>query len=103
MTLAKLALLVGVYVSLDLSNPMMPGALAFGVEETVEGVQSDRSRGDNHAPLVALRLGSRRLDPATRSATLHRPRAPLTPRIWQPRIIRVPPSLPAAASPSEDH
>jgi hypothetical protein len=99
MTLAKLALLVGVYVSLDLSNPMMPGALAFGVE----GVQSDRSRGDNHAPLVALRLGSRRLDPATRSATLHRPRAPLTPRIWQPRIIRVPPSLPAAASPSEDH
>jgi hypothetical protein len=58
MTLAKLALLVAMYLALDLSNPMMPGALAFGVEETVEVVQSDRSRGDDHTPLVAFQTGS---------------------------------------------
>ena len=31
MTLSRLALLVALYLSLDVSNPMFPGALTFGL------------------------------------------------------------------------
>ena len=45
MTLSRLALLVALYLSLDVSNPMFPGALTFGLEDSVEVRQADRLRG----------------------------------------------------------
>lgn len=103
MTLARLALLVVVYVSLDLSNPMMPGALAFGIEETVEVLPSDRFRDETHAPLVPLAPAPRRLDSPDWSPARRRPLPPVTPRIRQARAPRVPPSASIPASPAEDH
>lgn len=103
MTLARLALLVVVYVSLDLSNPMMPGALAFGIEETVEVRQSDRFRHETHAPLVPLAPAPRRLDSPARAAARRRPLPPVTPHIRWARAPRAPLSASVPASPSEDH
>jgi hypothetical protein len=102
-TLARLALLVALYVSLDVSNPMMPGALGFGIEESVDVVQSDRFRGQDHAALVPPAPEPRRLDPPDRSATALRPAAPGTPRVRQAHVTRSQPSSPAPASPSDDH
>jgi hypothetical protein len=54
MWLSRLALIVALYVSLDVANPMMPGALVFGVQESVEARQGDRFRAHDEAPLLAL-------------------------------------------------
>ena len=102
MTLARLALLLAIYMSLDLSNPLMPGALTFGVQDSVEARQSDRVRGEDDAALTPLR-GAERLAPPERSAPLFRSAAPVTVRFRRAHITRSHPSLPQPASPSEDH
>jgi hypothetical protein len=102
MTLARLALLSAICVSLDVSNPLMPGALTFSVEESVEVRRSDRVRGEYDAALTPL-PGVERLAPPERSVTLFRPAAPLTVRSRRAHITRSHPSLPKPASPSEDH
>jgi hypothetical protein len=102
MTLARMALLFAVYVSLDLSNPMMPGALTFGVQESVEMRQSDRVRGEDAAALTPLR-GPERLAPPARSVTLLRAPAPITAGSRRAHVTRSRPSLPTTPSPSEDH
>jgi hypothetical protein len=35
----RLILLLGLYVSLDLANPFMPGAFNFSADDSVDGVQ----------------------------------------------------------------
>lgn len=103
MTLARLALLVAAYVSLDVSNPMMPGALTFGVEESVEARQSDRFRGqDDHAARVARAPEPERFDPPDGSLTARRPLAPVTRRSRQSHVARAHLPLPPAVA-SEDH
>lgn len=103
MTLARMALLVVVYVSLDLSNPMMPGALMFAVQESVEMRQPDRGRGEDAAALTPQR-GPERLAPPERYVTLLRPPAPpATASSRRAHVARSHPSLPTALSPSEDH
>ena len=54
MRLSRLALLIAFYVSLDVANPMMPGALVFGAQESVEARQADRFRAHDEAPALAL-------------------------------------------------
>ena len=49
MTLPRLALLVALYVALDVMNPMIPGALVFEVEESVEAHQGLRFRAHDGA------------------------------------------------------
>jgi hypothetical protein len=100
MTLARLALLIATYVSLDVSNPMMPGV--FGAEESIEVRQSDRFRGQDHAVLLPRAPELERLDRPHRSVALSRLPAPVTPRSRQARVTRSHTSLPAPASPSED-
>jgi len=104
MKLARLALLVAVYVSLDVSNPMMPGALTFGVEQSVELRQAERYRGQ--APLAAP--GPRPPEPEQLARTdalvvPRRPAAPVTPRLRPARVMRSHLPSPLAASPSDDH
>jgi hypothetical protein len=104
MTLARLALLVAIYVSLDVSNPMMPGALTFGVEQSVEARQADRFRGQAHEAAPIPRAPEpERLDPADRSVTPRRLPAPETLTSRQHHVARSQLSLPAPVSSSEDH
>jgi hypothetical protein len=102
MTLARLALLFAIYVSLDVSNPLMPGALTFSVQESVEVRQSDRVRGEDDAALTLV-AGAERLAPSETSVTLFRPAPPVTVRSRPPHIARSHLSPPKSASPSEDH
>lgn len=104
MTLARLALFVAVYVTLDLSNPMMPGALTFGGDSSLEMRQADRFRGQapEAAPIPRAPAPERR-DPADRPVTLGRLPAPETLRLRQPHVARSRLSLPAPTAPSEDH
>ncbi len=102
MTLAGLALLVAVYIALGVSNPMMPGALTFGVEQSVEARQADRFRGQAHEAAPIPRAPEpERLDPAARSVPPRRLLPPETPRSRQ--VARSQLSLPAPVASSEDH
>jgi hypothetical protein len=104
MMLARLALLVAAYLSLDVSNPMMPGALTFGVEESVEVRLSDRVRGqDRHVAPIPRVPEPERLDPSDRSLIGRRLPEPVAPRSRSAHITRSRLSLAAPASPAEDH
>jgi len=104
MTLARLALLVAVDVSFDVANPMMPGALTFGVEESVEARQSDRFRGqDDHVAPITRAPEPERLDPSDGSLTARRLPGPVTRRARQAQVTRSHLPLPPAAASSEDH
>jgi hypothetical protein len=104
MMLARLALLVAAYLSLDVSNPMMPGALTFGVEESVEARPSDRFRGqDPHAAPMPGAPEPERLDPSDRGLTVRRLPAVAAPGSRPAPVTRSRLSLPAPAAPAEDH
>jgi hypothetical protein len=97
-----LALIVVVYVSLDVSNPLMPGALTFGVD-SVEARQADRFRGHDDGTPLPLAPGAERLAPVERSVTLSRTPAPAMPCCRQAHVTRSHPSLRAPAPSPEDH
>jgi hypothetical protein len=104
MTLARLALLIAVYVALDVSNPMMPGALTFGIDDSVEVRQAERYRGLIHQaatiPRVPEPAGLDLFDgPRARPA---RP-APVSPALRRAPVTRSHLSVAAPVSPIEDH
>lgn len=104
MTLARLALLVAVYVSLDVSNPLMPGALTFGGEQSIELRQAERYRGQAHLAAPVPRPPEPECrDRADESLARRRPAAPMPPRLRPVRVMRSHLSSPLAASPSDDH
>ena len=49
MRLARVALVVALCLALDVANPLMPGALGFGVQNSVDSRQADRPRVDDVA------------------------------------------------------
>jgi hypothetical protein len=98
-----LILLVAVYVSLDVANPMMPGALTFGIADSVESRQAERFRGHDDGALFPASPAPERLEPADRGRTLARGPSPAVARPWQADTPRRRPSTPAPAAPSEDH
>jgi hypothetical protein len=53
-----LILAVALYVALDVANPLMPGALTFGIEESVEVRQAERFRPHHHVVLPAAARAS---------------------------------------------
>ncbi|MBI1734150.1 MAG: hypothetical protein HYR51_03155 [Candidatus Rokubacteria bacterium] len=98
-----LTLLIAGYVSLDVSNPMMPGALTFGVEESVEARQTDRQRGhEDVASLPPVPAPTQLI--VERRVRISRTPAPDVSRARQTVVTRSQPhvSTPADA-PSEDH
>jgi hypothetical protein len=104
MRLARLALLVAAYIALDVSIPLMPGALTFSVEQSVEVRQSDRFRGqiDEAAPIPRAPEPAR-LDPDGQPVTPRRLLVSSTPRSRQAHVARSQLSSHAPVSPSEDH
>ena len=102
--LSRLALLVAAYLSFDVSTPMMPGALTFGVEESVEVRPSDRFRGqDRHVAPIPRVPEPERLNPSDRSLIVRRLPVPVAPRSRPAHVTRSRLSLALPASPAEDH
>ncbi|MGH7278139.1 MAG: hypothetical protein ACREJG_05575 [Candidatus Rokuibacteriota bacterium] len=55
LAVSRLSWLVLVYVALEFSNPMMPGAFTFDIEESVDGVSRQSHRA--HEPSVTTVAG----------------------------------------------
>ena len=104
MSLLKLALLLVVYVSLDFANPMMPGAVTFDTDDSVEGRKADRGRdADAVASLLPATTALRHA--TVRPALIGRPRpAPPGAAVWQVHVRRVysAASESGSSSPAED-
>jgi hypothetical protein len=65
-----LVLAFALYLSLDVANPLMPGALTFGVDRSVELRQAERFRGhhDIVAPVESFdRIGQIHADVVSRT------------------------------------
>jgi hypothetical protein len=106
MNLAWLVWLVALYVSLDVSNPLMPGALMFGmgVGESVQVRQADRLRVDDDAGPLPLWPAPKRIEPVEQDAVLARMPAPNVPRTRQSHVEH--PRRAVSTSPTvspEDH
>ena len=100
----RLALAVALCLSLDVANPMMPGALGFGVQNSVDSRQADRARVDDVAgalPPAPTGEQVEGLDPGPA-------RSRLAPGVRHARITHAfrrasaPPSSHAAPAPSDD-
>jgi hypothetical protein len=97
-------MLLLLYVSLDFTNPLMPGAVRF-VDGAVDAVSADRARDGDPGPQPALAVCPVPLDPAPpgpveriRPLATRRDRPPVAPG-RQARVFASDP--PPAASP--DH
>lgn len=100
--LLQLSLLFALYLSLDFSNPMMPGAVGFGPGESVEARQGDRLRGAEvtEAPSMVPTIG--RVPPFAPPPTVSRRPAPAVSYVWRAFLHRSYPCLSDSTSLSED-
>jgi hypothetical protein len=103
MKLPRLTLLVAMYVSLDVANPLMPGALSFRVEESVEARQVDRFRGHDDVSTLPLAPASEPLAPVEPRATRSRVITAVGSYFWRAHDTRSDPSLRPPAPAPEDH
>jgi hypothetical protein len=94
-------------LSIDFSNPLLPGAVRFDDGESVYAVRAERPRTDERSAATGLlpALGTRPSDLVVRSprATLvasERPRP--VPTVVRPRGLPSTPTVPAPAA-GEDH
>lgn len=103
MAARRLALLLLLYVSLDVANPLMPGAVQF-VDGSVEVVQADRARPEGlAAPALLVRLPALER-PQVVVQALPRSRPITVDRLQAPRPVRRLPDVSSGSpSPSEDH
>jgi hypothetical protein len=100
MTRCWVVWLVAIYVSLDVANPMMPGALTFGIDESVEVRQADRFRAHDGAAAPQPSPTAKHLEPLM-PAVVARIRALDVPRVRQHRLQDLRPAV-AAPTPSLD-
>jgi hypothetical protein len=84
-----LVFLLAVYAACDFANPLMPGAVCFDAEASLDGLRPAREAG----PVEAAPAG-----PAPRvTAPVARPAAPAQPRVAPtPPARRAPPRMPPA-------
>jgi hypothetical protein len=102
MSLLKLALLLAVSVSLEFSNPMMPGAGGLGTEDSVKGRQSDRGRdADAGAPRLPA-AAPHRIVPGPPSSALRARPAPAGEPTWRVHVRRSYPSSSRSFASSEE-
>jgi hypothetical protein len=95
-----LVLLVALYVSMDLSNPWMPGAFVFNPDGSIDGVYSRRDAGvvpDTVVPDVAPRIDPAQLTPVAGVPPIR----PLTEWVIKLRRAHFPSH--DLAPPAEDH
>jgi len=102
---AWVAVVVALYLALDVANPLMPGALGLGVQNSIDSRQADRLRVDavtGALPQAPTPEPVEVLDPGT--AGLRTARG--APRVCvrhAPRRVLGPYSAHAAPAPSDDH
>jgi hypothetical protein len=98
---SRLTLLLAVYVTLDVSSPLMPGALCFSVEDSVEARRTAPVR--IHAGASALPLApSKPLTPVEPGIARSRLISAVNPHFRRAHVTRSDPSPPASAPSSED-
>ena len=105
MPLVRLALIVALYLALDVANPLMPGALGLGVQNSVDSRQADRLRVDDVTgplPPAPARERVEILDTAT-AGLRAAPGAPRVRASHAPRRAPAPLSAHASPTPSDDH
>jgi len=95
-------LLFAIYLSLDLANPMMPGALYFGAQASLEARQSERVRTGHAGQALAVTGRQDRVAPVEGPGTSARPRASDVRPCWQAYLTRSYPSRSGSVDPSED-
>lgn len=101
MKLSPLTLLLAIYVSFDVSSPLMPGALCFSVEDSVEARRTDPVRiyaGTSALPLVPAKP----LSPVEPGVERSRQVAAVNPHSPRSHVTRSDPSPPASAPSPED-
>lgn len=103
--LLHVALVVALYLVLDVANPLMPGALGLGVQNSVDSRQADRGRADDVTGPPAPTPTGEHVEIFEAGVAGPRP-APAAPRVraaHAPR--RTVPALAAHAppAPSDDH
>jgi hypothetical protein len=102
--LSRLSFLVALYVLLDVATPMLPGALVFSAEDSVETHQAPRFRAhDDASPSAPASDRVRPIEPlapilVSRRAAFSAPRVRRA-HIARPRL----PSRTSASSAAEDH
>jgi hypothetical protein len=95
-------LAVILYVTLDLSLPMMPGAFVFDIEDSVESAQSHRGRPTTEVPHAAGPDSSPVPQPSVAAGDPRgRMRGPSAPRV-RPMVSVLPRGTLPSPSPGED-
>jgi len=97
-----LVLVVVVYVSLDVANPLMPGAVTFGLENFLDMRHADRLRAHD-ATVLSPALPVSELQAEVRPTPVIGPWSPHTAVTAPPPARRARSSLLAPAASSEDH
>jgi hypothetical protein len=101
-TRLRLALLFAIYLSLDFSNPLMPGAVSFGVgESSVEARHGERPRVCDIAPAPLPNPVASRRPPAPRFTPIHQPSRDVS-RVWQACLRQSQPARSGSAPLAED-
>jgi hypothetical protein len=96
------SLLFAVLLSFDLSNPMLPGALCFDAQDSVEVRQAERGRPGHAGEALAMTRRQDRIEPVERSVASARTPASDVRPIWQAFLTRSYPSRSRSVDPSED-
>jgi hypothetical protein len=100
----RVALLLLLYVTMDFSNPHMPGALTFDAQDSVEGVHAERGRSG--PPVATVPPAPRPAAPLADSRSSFARRVPPgagQPRRWRAGHAGRTPVLASPAGGSEDH
>lgn len=95
-----------VYVLLDFSNPLIPGAVTFNPEDCTDGIRTSWGSGSLRAQFSApapprdldVPDRARRVVPTSRITRMKRESHPWLVKVWRPHAIPGEPS-----SPTEDH
>lgn len=98
-----LTLAVAVYISLDVANPLMPGALTFGIEDSVEIRLAERFRSHDNVVLIAATPASERVGQIDHQTFVSPVPSADIPRTSPPHARRPRSSLSTPAPSPEDH
>jgi hypothetical protein len=102
MRFSWLTLAVAIYISLDVANPLMPGALTFGIEDSVEIRLAERFRSHHSVVSIPATPPSERVGQIDHQTLVSPVPAGDIPRTSPSHVQRARSSLSAPASSPED-